>query len=160
MLEAVNTSLQSSVVNKAAVEQVSPVDSFAGNPDRIQKAAPSTDYTPSSLGTLFIHVDTNFDTAVLQVRNSSTKDVLRQFPSEPTLQARQRAEQARVEAEKSTADVGQGQTNVQRPQVQQTQQTQQFQSTPSIQPTAQQLSAFSSAATSGTSQTGQVTVFA
>ena len=37
----------------------------------------------------FISFDVNFDTAVLQIRDSSTGDVLRQIPTERTLELRQ-----------------------------------------------------------------------
>ena len=46
-----------------------------------------------------ISLDTNFDTAVLEIRDSDTGDVLRQFPTESTLEARQRAEATRQRAE-------------------------------------------------------------
>lgn len=42
----------------------------------------------------YIEVDVNFNTAVLQIRDSDTGDVLRQFPSEEALLARQRTDSA------------------------------------------------------------------
>ncbi|MAE52249.1 MAG: hypothetical protein CMH27_10600 [Micavibrio sp.] len=45
----------------------------------------------------FIDIDTNFQKAVLQIRDSSTGEVQRQFPSETTLRAR--AAQAEIEAQ-------------------------------------------------------------
>lgn len=52
-------------------------------------------------------VDTDFDTAVLQIRDSSTGDVIKQFPSEATLEqrARQEAIQAAASNESSPANV-------------------------------------------------------
>ncbi|MDH5722203.1 MAG: hypothetical protein OEY94_02640 [Alphaproteobacteria bacterium] len=41
----------------------------------------------------YIHVDLNFDTAVLQIRDSDTGDVVEQFPSESRLQQLRRAQQ-------------------------------------------------------------------
>ena len=45
----------------------------------------------------FIEMDTNFNKAVLQIRDSSTGEVQRQFPSETTMRAR--AAQAEIEAQ-------------------------------------------------------------
>lgn len=55
-----------------------------------------------------ISVDTNFDTAVLEIRDPETGDVLSQFPAETTLEARQRAEAVRQRAEllRQTQDSG------------------------------------------------------
>lgn len=45
----------------------------------------------------FIEIDTNFKKAVLQIRDSSTGEVQRQFPSETTMRAR--AAQAEIESQ-------------------------------------------------------------
>ncbi|MBI2234624.1 MAG: flagellar protein FlaG [Micavibrio aeruginosavorus] len=47
----------------------------------------------------YVHLDVNFDKAVLQIRDSETGDVVRQIPSEPALESarRQLAAQARSE---------------------------------------------------------------
>ena len=45
----------------------------------------------------FIEIDTNFNKAVLQIRDSNTGEVQRQFPSETTMRAR--AAQAEIESQ-------------------------------------------------------------
>ena len=46
----------------------------------------------------FIAVNNDFDTAVIQIRDSDTGDVVRQFPSESTLRARQSADEVVAQA--------------------------------------------------------------
>ena len=48
----------------------------------------------------FVHVDVTYDKAVLQLRDSSSGEVLEQFPSSKVLEER-RVERARVDAELS-----------------------------------------------------------
>lgn len=74
---------------KAAVEQQSVARSFAANPARIQEATSAAPYI-----SLYIKMDTNFDKAVLQIRDSDTGDVVRQIPTESELEAYRRAQTA------------------------------------------------------------------
>jgi len=92
MLEAVNSVLQTAPLVRAQAEQVSTTDSFAANPDRIQKAAPQAPYISP-----FIHVDVNYDKAVLLIRDADTGDVLHQYPTESALRNKQ-SQQIRQDA--------------------------------------------------------------
>lgn len=93
MIEAVNSVLASSTAVRGVAEQVSTARSFAANPDRVQEVAKAPYVSP------YIRVDVNFDKAVLQVRDSDTGDVLRQYPSESQLQAYRRAQAAQSRAQ-------------------------------------------------------------
>ena len=86
MLEAVNSVLQSAPVIRGNAEQVSTAASFAANPDRVQKIPQAPYISP------YIHMDVDLG-AVLQLRDSETGDVVRQIPSEATIEARQRFQQ-------------------------------------------------------------------
>lgn len=86
MIEAVN----SAVVNASLIR---------GNTDQVDVArveittgdGPSAPRAPFI--SPFISIDNNFDTAVIQIRDSETGDVIRQFPTEQTLSTRQRQAQ-------------------------------------------------------------------
>lgn len=85
MIEAVNSVVANSSLLRGNAEQVSTVQSSA-NTEAVAQAPRAPYISP------YISVDNRFDTAVIQIRDSDTGDVLTQFPSEPTLQSRQRAE--------------------------------------------------------------------
>lgn len=87
MIEAVNSVLSNAPYTKAVVAQQSTANSFAANPDRVQQASLQAPYI-----SLYIKVDTNFDKAVLQIRDSDTGDVVRQIPTESQLEAYRRAQ--------------------------------------------------------------------
>ncbi len=87
MIEAVNSVLSNAPYTKAVVEQQSTANSFAANPARVQQASLQAPYI-----SLYIKVDTNFDKAVLQIRDSDTGDVVRQIPTESQLEAYRRAQ--------------------------------------------------------------------
>ncbi len=87
MLEAVNSVLSNAPLTKAVVQQQSVATSFSANPARIQEASLQAPYI-----SLYIKVDTNFDRAVLQIRDSDTGDVVRQIPTESQLEAYRRAQ--------------------------------------------------------------------
>lgn len=87
MIEAVNSVLSNAPFTKAVVEQQSVVNSFAANPARVQQAPTQAPYI-----SLYIKVDTNFDKAILQIRDSDTGDVVRQIPTESQLEAYRRAQ--------------------------------------------------------------------
>ncbi len=84
MLEAVNAVMANAQIARAYVGSKGsaasdvPVSSVASGPQ-----APYV--------SLFVHVDNNYDKAVLQVRDSDTGNVIDQYPSEETLMQRQRA---------------------------------------------------------------------
>lgn len=87
MLEAVNSVLSNAPLTKAVVQQQSVATSFSANPARIQEASLQAPYI-----SLYIKVDTNFDRAILQIRDSDTGDVVRQIPTESQLEAYRRAQ--------------------------------------------------------------------
>ena len=75
MIEAVNSVLSNSPITRIATEQQSVVSSFAANPDRVQVVAQAPYISP------YIHVDVNFDKAVLQIRDAAIlreKDVMQE----------------------------------------------------------------------------------
>ncbi len=96
MIEAVNSSVSSSAVLRATADQVS-VQRAQSNPARVQEAAePLRDAPQVPYISPYIHLDLNYNKAVLQIRDSSTGDVVRQFPSEESLEVR-RLQQLREE---------------------------------------------------------------
>lgn len=125
-------------------EQVSPADSFAGNPSRVQKVAQAPYISP------YIHMDVNLDMAVLQIRDSDTGDVVRQIPSDATVEARQREVERRSEmtAPRSRdvsvqSDVAEGDAR-----------------SASQSVSNRQMAAFETAARSGNSNAGNISLFA
>jgi len=88
MIEAVNSVIANSAITRGPAEQQSPARSFAANPERVQEVPRAPYVSP------YIFVDVTFDEAVLQIRDSETGDVVRQFPSESQLEAYRRAQQA------------------------------------------------------------------
>lgn len=100
MIEAVNSVVANSSLLRGAAEQVSVARSLSANPERVQEVARAPYVSP------FIYVDVNYNKAVLQIRDSDTGDVLKQFPSEQTMQVRAAiaAKQATQFATPDTAD--------------------------------------------------------
>lgn len=149
MLEAVNSVLQTAPLARANAEQASVVDSFAANPERVQRAAPQAPYISP-----YIFLDVNYDKAVIQLRNGDTGDVEDQFPSEAALQAAARqAARRQVTTEQQVAaqaapsrGADSAQAAVQKAQ--------------SSSITPQQQAAFQAAASSGNANAGNVTLFA
>ncbi|MCB1682234.1 MAG: hypothetical protein H6858_01315 [Rhodospirillales bacterium] len=86
MIEAVNSSVSSAAVLRVAAEQVSTQRS--GNPARIQEIAELRDGPQVPYVSPYIYLDLNYNKAVLQIRDSGTGDVVRQFPSEESLEVR------------------------------------------------------------------------
>lgn len=108
MIEAVNSVLSNAQVLRGSTEGIDSARSFAANPERVQEI--STPQAPFI--SPFISVDVNFDTAVLQIRDSDTGDVVQQFPSEARLEEQQRAARAAQNARLATSE----QTEPQAPQ--------------------------------------------
>lgn len=86
MIEAVNSVLSNAPIARAVADQQSVATSFAANPDRVQVVAQAPYISP------YIHVDVNFDKAVLQIRDSETGDVVRTIPTEGQMEAYRRAQ--------------------------------------------------------------------
>lgn len=91
MIEAVNSAIANSVLVRGGAEQ--------GASTRAPVAAAAVSDSPRQVILApyispFVYVDNQFNKAVLQIRDSDTGEVQRQFPSERTLQARAAAEDA------------------------------------------------------------------
>jgi folylpolyglutamate synthase/dihydropteroate synthase len=84
MIEAVNSVVANASVLRGQAEAVSTVRSLTANPERVQEIAQAPYVSP------FIYVDVAHNKAVLQIRDSDTGDVLKQFPSDTTLEIRAR----------------------------------------------------------------------
>ena len=97
MIEAVNSILANAAASRGTVEQQSTARSLSANPEKVQEAARVPYVSP------YISVDRNFNRAILQIRDSDTGDVVRQFPTEGQLRAYQNAQQF-SERQKAQAD--------------------------------------------------------
>ena len=84
MIEAVNSVVANASVLRGQAEAVSAARSFAANPERVQEVVQAPYISP------YISMDVNYNKAVLQIRDSDTGDVLKQFPSETALEFRSR----------------------------------------------------------------------
>ncbi len=86
MIEAVNAVISNATFLRGNAEQVSVARSFTADALAVETVArvPLAPYISP-----YVSVDTRFDTAVLQLRDSETGDVVQQFPTEPTLRARE-----------------------------------------------------------------------
>lgn len=91
MIEGVKSSLVSSIINKNVILDNSTQNSMSANPEKIQKAATAPYVSP------YISIDKNHNKAVLQIRDSDTGTVLRQFPTENQLQAYDRARELGIQ---------------------------------------------------------------
>lgn len=98
MFEAVNSVISNAPLNRAVAEQASSVRTPA--PELQRAEAPKAPFVSP-----YIFVDTNFDKAVLQIRDSDTGDVLRQFPSEETLASRQAQAQRQEQIQRQQESV-------------------------------------------------------
>lgn len=93
MIEAVNSVIASSQLVRSGAEQAAAV-----RPNAVANiAAQPTESAPIILAPYispFVYVDNQFNKAVLQIRDSDTGEVQRQFPSEETMRARAAAQDA------------------------------------------------------------------
>ena len=97
MIEAVNSVLLNAAASRGAVEQQSTARSLSANPDKVQEVAKTPYVSP------YIAIDRNYNKAVLQIRDSDTGDVVRQFPTEGQLKAYRTAQEF-SERQKAQAD--------------------------------------------------------
>lgn len=158
MLEAVHSVLQSAPVVRAQAEQVSPAESFAANPDRVQKVPVQAPYVSP-----YIFVDVALNKAVIQIRNGETGDVLGQFPTEASMRARaSAARQAEAPAPQATPshESDSAQAFVQNTAPPPVQTDRGSTNTAPAAATAQQQAAFAAAARAGNTNAGTVTLFA
>lgn len=105
MIEAVNSVISNAQLARFSADQVATLSSFAADTQAVESVArgPVAPYISP-----YISVDTRFDTAVLQIRDSDTGDILTQFPSEATLEQRRtqaaRSEAIRADLEQTTSE--------------------------------------------------------
>jgi uncharacterized FlaG/YvyC family protein len=97
MIEAVNSVISNAPVNRAAVETQTTARSLSANPEKTQEVAKTPYVSP------YISIDRQYNRAVLQIRDSDTGDVVRQFPTEGQLKA-YRAAQEFSERQKAQAE--------------------------------------------------------
>ena len=93
MIEAVGAVVSNSQILRSIAEQTSAVQNLSANPKRVQTAAVSAPY-------LSPHVDYNGGNSkpIFVVRDSSTGETLKQFPSEAQIRAYSKAAQMREQA--------------------------------------------------------------
>lgn len=86
MIEAINAVVSNAQVLRSVAEQTSTTQTLAANPTRIQSAAISAPY-------LSPHVDYNGGNSkpIFVVRDASTGETVKQFPSEAQIRAYQKA---------------------------------------------------------------------
>lgn len=77
MIEAVNSAISNAQQARFTADQVATLNSFAADIEAVESVArgPVAPYVSP-----YVSVDTRFDTAVLQIRDSDTGDILTQFP--------------------------------------------------------------------------------
>ena len=157
MLEAVNSVLQTAPLVRAQTEQVSAADSFAANPERVQRVLPQAPYVSP-----YIYIDVANNRAVLQLRNGETGDVEGQFPSEASLRVRAQEAARNAATPVSVPQQSAPQRGADSAQafVQSTAPAAPDTSSSGQAATAQQQAAFAAAARAGNSNAGSVTLFA
>lgn len=99
MIEAVNSVVSNASVSRGVAEQQSAARSYASNPEKTQEATSQTPYISQH-----IKVDSTYNKAVLQIRDSDTGDVVRQFPTEGQLKAYRTAQEFVDRAEQLKSD--------------------------------------------------------
>lgn len=97
MVEAISTVLSNVPVNRVAVDTQATTRSLTANPDKVQETARTPYVSP------YISIDRQSNRAILQIRDSDTGDVVRQFPTEGQLKA-YRSAQEFSERQKAQSD--------------------------------------------------------
>lgn len=116
MIEAVNSAVANASLVRGSAEQLS--SAGAANVARARQEAQPRELPVAPFVSPYIVVDVNFDKAVLQIRDGDTGDVVDQFPSRSSLEARQRAEVASTPVQaQSTASTQPVQASLQSQQV-------------------------------------------
>ncbi len=158
MIEAISTAVQTAPLIRGNANQVSTSESIAANPERVQQVVQAPFISPA------IGFNTDYNKAVLQIRNGDTGEVIETIPADSRLEAQRRAqvtEQERIE----TALVGEDAQFAVGPQTQEDSaqadaQIQQKQLNEAAAVSVQQIAAFESAARSGNTNAGTVSLFA
>jgi len=89
MIEAINSVLANAPLLRGNAEQQSSLRDAVTAEEAIESIK---QYPKAPFVSPHVSVDSSYGEAVLQIRDSDTGDVLRQFPSESTLESRARAE--------------------------------------------------------------------
>lgn len=87
MIEAVNSVLSNAATTLRVAEQQSTSRSLSANPNKVQEVAKTPYVSP------YISIDRQSNRAILQIRDSDTGDVVRQFPTEGQLKAYRTAQE-------------------------------------------------------------------
>lgn len=95
MIEAVNASISTAASVRAIAQQVSTSESLSANPGRVQKVA-AANYTSN-----YIQLTPDIK-PIFVVRDISTGESIRQFPTEGQIRAYQRAQQVRDAAQSAS----------------------------------------------------------
>ncbi len=112
MIEAIKSSVASSVLQRGQVDQQSTLNSFAANPDKLQGVSQAPYVSPT------VRVDVNTKMAILEFRESVSGEIVTQIPSEQairTYKLREAKEEAQLLAkltQKSGTQKGSVPTNV------------------------------------------------
>lgn len=93
MIEAVNSVLSNASLLRGQSEQQSQSRALATNPESVQVAPQAPFISP------YIHIDMNYKTAVLALRDRDTGDFLTTIPSDARLQAQAQDQARRAHAE-------------------------------------------------------------
>lgn len=112
MIEAVNSVLSNGAASKNVAAQTSTAKSLSANPDKVQEAARAPYVSP------YISVDRRTNQTVLQIRDSDTGDVVRQYPTQGQLKAYQTAQEITTRREAQATENNEAPAA---PQVEQTQ---------------------------------------
>lgn len=150
MLEAVNAALQAAPILRVNAEQSSTAESFAANPDRIQKVSQAPYLSP------YYSIDAVKSTVILQIRDPQTGKVLQSYPSETDLETAQHNEPKEAQATVPQTLASDASVQV----YAQVAADAEPQAAKAAAPTGQQIAAFSSAASSGQPSVASVSVLA
>lgn len=100
MIEAVNSATASAILSRGPANR----SEAAPTPAAIDLLDSAPEAPRAPFVSPYISIDTDFDRAVLQIRNGETGEVIRQFPSEGRLQQEAR-EQARSERSQRVSEI-------------------------------------------------------
>ena len=98
MIEAVKSTLSASTATRNVAAQNSTANSLSANPEKVQEAARAPYVSP------YIAIDRGSNRAVVQIRDSDTGDVVRQFPTQGQLSAYQTAQEFSDRLEQAPAE--------------------------------------------------------
>ena len=89
MIEAINASISTAASVRAIAQQVTSTESLSANPARVQKVSTASNYSSK-----YVQLAPDIK-PIFVVRDTSTGESIRQFPTEGQIRAYQRAQQVR-----------------------------------------------------------------